>query len=163
MAIRWCGTAAITGASSDHEDRRRHPCRHARARRRGGRGRRAEGRQLHRHDDGQARERHHVQRHVLEPPARQRHLQVHEPPSGDAAVTRWKARLKAGTLKGSARTTLTPGASDADPPTIDGAGKVTGGTDRYEGAKGNLVISGGGNPDGTLTLRIDGLLELALR
>jgi hypothetical protein len=83
-------------------------------------------------------------------------------PSGDAAVTRWKARLKAGTLKGSARTTLTPGASDSDTPTIDGAGKVTGGTGRYEGAKGNLVISGVGNPDGTLTLRIDGVLELAL-
>jgi hypothetical protein len=84
-------------------------------------------------------------------------------PSGDAAVTRWKARLKAGTLKGSARTTLTPGATATDPPTIDGAGKITGGTGRYDGAKGNLVISGGGNPDGTLTLRIDGVLQLALR
>jgi hypothetical protein len=83
-------------------------------------------------------------------------------PSGDAAVTRWKARLKAGTLKGSARTLLTPGATDTDPPTIDGAGKITGGTGRYDGAKGNLVIAGQGNADGTLTLTIDGVLELAV-
>jgi len=66
-----------------------------------------------------------------------------------------------GQLKGSARTTLTSGARDTESPTIDGAGKVTGGTGRHD-AKGNLVISGGGNPDGTLTLRIDGVLELAL-
>jgi hypothetical protein len=83
-------------------------------------------------------------------------------PAGDASVTRWRARLRSGTLKGTARTTLTPGATDMDPATIDGAGKVTGGTRSFDGVEGNFVVSGHSNPDGTLTLTLDGELQFAV-
>ena len=53
----------------------------------------------------------------------------------------------------------TPGGMPTDPTTFLGAGKVSGGTRTYQGAKGTFSLAGATNPDGTLTLKLDGTLE----
>ena len=53
-----------------------------------------------------------------------------------------------------------PGATPADPTTFIGAGKVAGGTRAYVGVRGNFALTGASNPDGTLTLNLDGTIEL---
>jgi len=72
----------------------------------------------------------------------------------------YRVKLKAGTLKGTATTMATPGGMPTDPTTFLGAGKVSGGTRCYQGAKGTFSLAGATNPDGTLTLKLDGTLEL---
>jgi hypothetical protein len=164
MAIRWCGIAAITGASSDRADHRRHLRRHVRA----GACRRSPRRHGPKvvhftatsavHNSGGASFAGTFQSRRLGSGT----VRYTGKPAGDASVTTWLARLRSGTLKGTARTTLTPGATDMDPATIDGAGKITGGTRSFDGVEGNFVVSGQSNPDGTLTLPLDGELEFAV-
>jgi hypothetical protein len=78
---------------------------------------------------------------------------------GDAISSKWVAKLKHGTLKGTATSTSTPGATPTDPTAYDGAGKIAGGTRSYAGVKGNFSITGRSNPDGTITLTLDGTVE----
>jgi hypothetical protein len=78
----------------------------------------------------------------------------------DELHSAYTVRLKAGTMKGTATSTATQGGQPTDPTTLLGAGKVAGGTRAYEGVKGTFSLAGATNPDGTLTLKLDGTLEL---
>jgi hypothetical protein len=73
-------------------------------------------------------------------------------------TSKFKVKLKGGTLKGTTTGTASGGTTPEEPIILGGSGKVTGGTGDFKGTTGSFTYAGKSNPDGTLTLKLKGKL-----